>query len=384
MNLLLLLSVLFSGLGLAANDPRPAHSKAITDALQPFVDRHELAGAVVLVADRDRVLSLDAVGYADLRNQRKMEPMDVFWIASQSKPITATALMMLVDEGKVKLDDPVEKYLPEFRGQWLKVEQDADHILLRRPRHPITVREVLSHTSGLPFKSAVEEPTLDLSPLRDAVHGYALTPLQFEPGTKYQYSNAGINTTGRIIEVVSGMPYQDFLQKRLFDPLGMRGTTFWPGREVVSRVAKSYKPNKDGTGLEETTITQLHYPLGNYPHRYPVPAGGLFSTAPDVGRFCRMVLNGGTFEGKRYLSEAAVKEMTSKQTGDLKENYGLGWSTGAAFGHGGAYATNMTIDPKRGLVLVFMVQHAGFPGDGNLSLPAFHRAAREQFGGPGK
>jgi CubicO group peptidase (beta-lactamase class C family) len=116
-----------------------------------------------------------------------------------------------------------------------------------------------------------------------------------------------------------------------------------------------------------------------------MPAGGLFSTAGEVGRFCQMILNGGVYQGKRYLSENAVAQMTNKQTGDaLKVNYGLGWATGTTFGHGGAYATNMTIDPKRGLITVWMVQHAGFPGDGGKSREAFQKAAEEQFGNPRK
>jgi CubicO group peptidase (beta-lactamase class C family) len=208
-----------------------------------------------------------------------------------------------------------------------------------------------------------------------------MTPLQSEPGSKFSYSNAGINTAGRIIEVVSGKPYEEFLEKRLFGPLGMKDTTFWPSKEQLGRLAKSYKPNPANTGLEEIPIGQLKYPL-NDRKRQPMPAGGLFSTARDVGRFCQMVLNGGTFEGKRYLSKDAVKQMTSKQTGDaVKVGYGLGWSTGGdTFGHGGAHATNMTIDTKRGLIMVFMVQHAGFPGDGGKSQGAFQQAAEKQFG----
>ena len=147
---------------LASADPHVAGS------LQPFVDRSRLAGAVVLVADRDKVLALEPVGFADIAARTPMRPDTLFWIASQSKPITATALMMLVDEGKVRLDDPVEKYLPEFKDQWLAVEQDKDHILLKKPKHPITVRHILSHTSGMPFKSALEQPTLDRLPLRVA------------------------------------------------------------------------------------------------------------------------------------------------------------------------------------------------------------------------
>jgi CubicO group peptidase (beta-lactamase class C family) len=384
------LAVLFAALPVAllpasAADSPTAASKRIAAALQPFVDRHALAGAVTLVADKDKVLSLQAVGFADVAAGKPLRPDALFWIASQSKPITATALMMLVDEGKVRLEDPVEHYLPEFKGQWLVAERGRDHLLLKRPKHPITVREILSHTSGLPFKSALEQPTLDLLPLRVAVRSYAMTPLQFEPGTSYQYANAGINTAGRILEFVSGMPYEEFLQQRLFGPLGMKDTTFWPDGEQLTRLAKSYKPNADKTGLEETTITQLKYPLSDR-SRQPMPAGGLFSTARDVGRFCQMILNGGTFGGKRYLSEAAVKQMTSKQTGPgIKQGYGLGWATGGAtFGHGGAYATNMTIDSKRGVITVFMVQHAGFPGDGGKSQAAFRKAAEESVESSGR
>lgn len=269
----------------------------VAAALQPFVDEHTLAGAVTLVASKDKVLSLEAVGFSDVAGKVPMKADDSFWIASMSKPMTASALMMLVDEGKVNVEDPVEKYLPEFRGQMLAAEQDGEHVLLKKPSHPIKVREVLSHTSGLPFMSRPEQQTgrIDTMPLREAAMSYALTPLVFEPGTKYQYSNAGINTAGRIIEVVSGMPYEQFMQKRLFDPLGMKDTSFFLNEQQLKRLARSYKPDKDRTGLEETPVTQLSYPLTR-PDRYPSPAGGLFSTAADVGRFGQMILNGGEFE----------------------------------------------------------------------------------------
>lgn len=289
--------------------------------------------------------------------------------------------MILVDEGKVALDDPVHKYLPEFKDLWLAAERDDQHVLLRRPGHAPTVREILSHTSGLPFAIPLEQPTLDGLPLAVAARGYAMTPLNSEPGSRYQYSNAGINTAGRIIEVVSGMPYETFLDERLLKPLGMKDTTFWPNAEQVARLARSYRPDASRTRLEETTITQLHYPLDDRA-RTPMPAGGLFSTASDLSRFCRMILNGGTLDGKRYVSEAAVREMTMKQTGpEIPDGYGLGWSvSGATFGHGGAYATGMTIDRESGLITIFLVQHAGFPGDGGTSQEAFRKAARERFG----
>jgi len=288
--------------------------------------------------------------------------------------------MMLVDEGKVNVDDPVEKYLPEFKGQWLKGVEVAGHMLLKMPVHPITVKNVLSHTSGLPFSSPLEQPTLDLLPLAARVRSYAMLPLEFEPDTKYEYSNAGINTAGRIIEVVSGMPYEQFMDQRLFKPLGMKDTTFWPTSKQVQRLAKSYKANAAKTSLEETTITQLGYPLTDRT-REPMPAGGLFSTASDVARFCQMILNGGTLDGRRYLSEAAVKQMTSKQTpSGVKEKYGFGWSTGdGEFGHGGAYATNMTVDKQHGLIFIWMVQHASLPGDGAKSQDAFMQAAKAAF-----
>ena len=376
----------------SASRPLAAAEPSMAGVLQPFVDSHTLAGAVTVVASKDKVLSLEAVGYADVAAKTPMRTDHLFWIASMSKPMTATALAMLVDEGKVNLDDPVEKCLPEFRGQMVAVEQDKDHVLLKPPAHPITVREILAHTSGLPFMSRVES-RIDTFTLREAVISYALTPLLFQPGSKHVYSNAGINTAGRIIEVVSGMPYEEFMEKRLFGPLGMKDTTFWPSAEQVRRLAKSYKPNADKTGLEETAIGYLTYPLSDR-KRGPSPGGGVFSTATDVATFCRMILAGGSYEGRRYVSEASVRQMTSTQTGNLlsggkgEGGYGLGWSTSrkaesatgtvspGPFGHGGAFATNMWVDPQQKLITVFMVQHAGYPGaDGGKILPAFMKAA---------
>jgi CubicO group peptidase (beta-lactamase class C family) len=356
-----------------------ALSTAIVGALKPFVAAGSLAGAVTLVADKDHVLSLDCVGFADIGAKKPMQPDTLFWIASQTKPITATALMMLVDEGKLTLDDPVADYLPEFAGQWVIAEQDNDHLLLRKPTPPITVRHILCHTSGMSFASAVEQPTLDQLPIRTAVRSYAIAPLLSEPGTVYRYSNAGTNTAGCLIEVLTGESYVTFLQNRLLDPLGMTDTTFWPNEEQVARLAKAYRPNADNNGLEETTISQMTYPLTD-PRRQPFPAGGLFSTAHDVARFCQMILNGGTLDGRHYLSEVAIREMSRKQTGDLPESYGLGWGVGndGSFGHGGALSTNMNISPETGRVTVFLVQHAGFPPGGNDCYGAFQKAVRER------
>ena len=380
-------------IGLALN--AGAAEPKISDCLQPFVDRGVLAGAVALVASPDQVLSVDAVGYSDVGSKVPLKADAMFWIASMNKPITSTALMMLVDEGKVKLDDPASKYLPEFRGQLRVAERDGDLVVLKKPTRPVTVRNLLSHTSGLVGRSPLEG-RLDSLSLREGVITYGLSPLQFDPGSQWQYCNPGLNTAGRIIEVVSGIPYEKYLQERLLDPLGMKDTTFWPTDGQLARLAKSYKPGPGKVGLQEVEIEQLTYPLTDR-KRHPYPAGGLFSTADDVGTFCRMILNGGQLDGKRYLSEASVREMTSTQTGNLNNGgrgeggYGLGWTTSnksegpdgpvipGPCGHGGAYATNMSIDPKKKLITVFMVQHAGFPGDGDRALGAFKKVAAEAF-----
>jgi CubicO group peptidase (beta-lactamase class C family) len=374
----------------------PAQGGAVTnkvaESLQPYVTNHVLAGAVVLWADKDRLKGLEAVGYADIAKAIPMKTDALFWIASMSKPMTATALMMLVDEGKVRLGNPVEKYLPEFHGQWLAVEQDSEHQVLRQPSRPVTVEDVLSHMSGLPFMSRVEHK-IDGFPLNEAAMSYALTSLKSEPGSKYDYSNAGINTAGRIIEIASGLPYEEFMERRLFRPLGMKDTTFRPTESQLKRLAKSYKPNATKDGLEEISIEQLTYPL-NSRSRFPSPAGGYFSTAQDLSLFCRMILNGGVYREKRYLSEMAIKEMTTVHTGDLLgkngDGYGLGWSVSnrprngtnlqntGTFGHGGAYSTHMRIDMQHQLITVYLVQHAGYPGDtGGTILPAFRKAALE-------
>lgn len=357
----------------------PATSSSV---LKPFVDKHELAGAVALVADKNKVLSVESVGFADIAAGKVMKQDNIFWIASQTKPMTAVAVMMLVDDGKISLDDPIEKYLPEFRGQMVVAEKDNERIVLRKPKHPITVRETLNHTSGLPFKSAIEEPTLDGLSLSSAVGSYAMTPLLSEPGTVYRYSNAGINTAARLIEVVGKVKYEDFMQQKLFDPLGMKDTTFWPNEAQSLRVAKSYRPDASKTNLTEFPISQLIYPLTDRGHRFPMPAGGLFSTAIDTSLFCRMLLNNGELDGKRYLSENAIRELSKRQTPPaIKESYGLGFSVSPdSYGHGGAHATNMEIRSGKGLVLVWMVQHGGFPGDGGKAQGAFKNWALDKFG----
>jgi len=363
-----------TSIGAADRDP--------TRALAPYVEEGALAGAVTLVASREGVLSHGAVGWSNIERRIAMRPDSFFWIASMTKPMTAVAVMMLVDEGKLNLDDPVEKHLGDFTGMRVVAESSEERTVLVPAARPITLRDCLCHVSGLPFLARPERGKIDVLWPREAAIAYAMSPLLFQPGTKYEYSNVGINTAARILEVVSGAQYHEFMQGRLLDPLGMTDTTFWPTSEQLGRLATAYQPAEDGSGLVERTGEFFTYPLGDH-SRAPCPAGGYFSSAADVGRFCRMVLRGGELDGVRYLSEAAVGEMTRKQTGDLETSYGLGWAVdpaGRGFGHGGAAATDMWVHTRTGLAMVYLVQHAGYAcEDGEKILPTF-RAAAAAFG----
>jgi CubicO group peptidase (beta-lactamase class C family) len=354
-------------------------SALIRETLQPFIDHQVVSGAVALVATKDRILSLDAIGWADLATQKPMTPDSLFWIASMTKPMTATALMMLVDAGQVRIEDSVEKYLPEFKGQMVIAEKDDDHVLLKKPQHPITVREVLSHTSGLPFSFPIEGPPFDRMPLADRVRVYAMAPLQSEPGAKYCYSNAGTNTAARILEVVSGTPYPVFMDRNLLGPLRMSETTFWPSKEQLKRFAAIYRSNHEKTGLELFPLSQSTPPYDN-PARQPLPAGGLFSTAADCAKFCQMLLNGGVAEGRRYVSDAAIAEMKHQQNGDgIPNEYGLCFQLGGTYGHDGAYKTRMAVDPRLGLITVLLVHRANDwdNDEGRALVPAFQSAAEK-------
>jgi CubicO group peptidase (beta-lactamase class C family) len=242
----------------AAPEPQTSTSTSglLAQTLQPFVDNHLAAGFVAIVADKNKVLDLEAVGYSSLAKKTPMKSDTLFWIASMSKSMTATAFMMLVDEGKVKVDDPVEKYLPEFKGQMVVDELDPKHVA-QPADHPITIKEILSHTSGLTRPDSLTKAqiaALDNNSLEREVADHAAQPLVRQPSSKYEYNNVGIDTAGRIIEVVSGMPYADFMQKRLFDPLGMKDTTFWPTLEQGERLARTAGPNADKTDLVERDI----------------------------------------------------------------------------------------------------------------------------------
>ncbi len=357
----------------------------ISDALRPFVDKRQLPGAVVLVADRDKTIAIETVGFADIEENKPMRKNTVFWIASMTKSVTAAAFMLLVDEGKVKLDDPVSKYIPEFADVWVKAEKDATHVLLRRPTRAILIKDLLTHTSGLTGMVPEESNTkpLTILPLSVAVQAYAANPLESDPGTKWAYSNAGLNTIGRIIEIVSGQPYADFMQKRLLDPLEMKDTTFSPSARILARLAKAY-----GTNAQLTDLKRMDNPFDSLPSvpgpRNPLPSGGLYSTASDIGRFCQMLLNKGAFHGKRILSEKAVHQMTTEQYSiynGIGNGLGLFTNPDLSFGHNGAFGTVMSIYPTKGKIFVLLMQHATFQQFGPSAIyDEAYRAAREAYG----
>ena len=357
----------------------------VSHAMQECISKQEVAGVVTLIATRDKVLDLQAAGFADNATKAPMRTDAICWIASMTKPVTATAVLMLQEEGKLSVDDPVAKYLPELGD--LKTADGKSAKL--------TLRHLLTHTSGMPEVTGEQYKTAHS--LADVIPFYVGKPLQFEPGSKWQYCQSGINSLGRIVEIVSGQSFPAFLQKRLFDPLGMKDTTFYLSSEQLPRLAKTYR--RANETLEEVPIGFLngHQPTDH--DRYPAPNGGLFSTAPDYAKFCRMILNQGTLDGRRYLKPESVKLMTSIQTGDLKTGFtdgngwGLGWCvvrqpqgitamlSAGSFGHGGAYGTQAWIDPVKQVIYVLMVQRSNFPNsDASEVRRAFQTAAAHALG----
>jgi CubicO group peptidase (beta-lactamase class C family) len=377
----LLLSVVIAilpALFLPANGAEPASSLAdIRPRMQAFVDRGEIAGAVTVVGRHDAVLNVTVVGSRDLEKHKPMSEDSIFRIASMTKPITAIGIMMLVDEGKLSVKDPVEKYLPEFKGQLLVASRDNDAGIetLKKPARPITVRDLLTHTSGLPgwppgLADVYQKRNRTLA---EGIIAISQRPLDFEPGAKWAYCNTGIDTLGRIIEVVSGQKYEDFLHDRIFFPLGMTDTTFYPTPAQRERVAITY--DRTGDRLVPAANTVLELPASGA--RYPVPAGGLYSTAGDLAKLYQLMLNHGTRGNIRFLSEKVIADMTSVQTGDLKTgfvdgmSFGFGWGvvrepkgvtaalSPGSYGHGGAYGTQVWIDPAKDLFTVLLIQRNG-------------------------
>ena len=366
---------------IAAETASPA-SPEVTAAMQPYLDRYKLAGIVTLIADKTgQVHYRNLLGYADVEAKKPIRADNVFWIASMSKMFAGASIMILSDEGKVSLDDPVTKFIPQL-AKWMVIkEKDPSHLLLEPVTNPVTVRHILSHTSGLAGSSEVQQVTgADSTPLKVRALSSVTGPLQWQPGEKYAYGNQGMNIAARIVEIVSGMPYEEFLQKRFFDPLGMTETTFWPSEAMVARLAGTYGPNKEKTAIVRGDIGYLAKPYGDRLHRFPEAGGGLFSTPHDILRYGMLLANDGELEGHRYLSHVAMDELRKEQTGATHVNYSLGYHLrNGLFGHDGAYGTDLSVDPKTGMILVFMIQCNS--GDQWAARDLFLKTATQVFQG---
>jgi CubicO group peptidase (beta-lactamase class C family) len=351
----------------------------IQPAMAQAVAAKQAAGVVTLVMEKGKVVHHEAAGMADIAAGKKMPKDALFWIASMTKSVNAATIMILVDEGKLSLDEPAAKWLPEL-GQ-MKLADGAV------PEKAITLRMLLSHTAGIAFPP--RKPSDGAISLKSYVATLVRAPLAYQPGSSYEYG-FGPTVAGRILEIASGMKYEDFMRERLLKPLGMKDTMFHPDEAHRARIARTYKMDED---THELTPGYNPFVTSDAAVTHMVePAGGLFSTAADMGRFYAMIANGGELDGVRILSEKAVKDMTTPvMAGGKKQSYAVGWQSNTetqrpcsampvgSFGHGGAFATNGWIDPERQIVTVFMVQNVLVPDSGKPK-DAFQKLVMEAAG----
>ncbi len=336
----------------------------IKPAMEELLKQKRAAGVVTLVVRDGRTVHVEAAGMANLEKKKPMTPDTIFWIASMTKSLTSTAVMILVDEGKLSLDEPASKWLPELA----KVKVANGRALFR----PITLRDLLSHTSGI--ADPERKPTDGNVPIAQYALDLLKAPFQFQPGSEFQYS-FGLTVAGRIVEIASGKSFEQFLGERIIAPLAMKDTTWHPDAAQRERIARTYKLSGDALVPAHNAFLTSEPEI----RREAEPSGGLFSTAADMARFYQMVLNGGELDGKRIVSAKGVAEMTKAHTVAGKTiQYGLGWFNNAAekkttphmsdksFGHGGAFGTHGWVDPEKKMVVVFMVQNVLVPKGGEL------------------
>lgn len=356
----------------------------INQLIQRRIEAGEISGAVTLVARRGRIAHFEAQGLADLDSKKPMTKDALFRIASMSKPVTGVAIMMMVEEGKIRLNDPVSRYIPEFRGMKVAVVQPnrgpapaagaapaAPQFYTVPADREITIRDLLTHTSGLvsgtmstaEAAKAARKPTESLA---DYIPRLGSTPLEFQPGSRWAYSpGAGFDTLGRIVEIVSGQTFDQFLRQRIFGPLEMKDIFFYAADDKAPRMATIYQ-RRDGKLVkqERNQGSQVYFS----------GAGGLISTADDYLPLGQMLVNGGQLNGKRLLSPKTVEMMGSPYALDTLPGRQKGESFGlsvrvvndhvarvsplsdGSFGWSGAFGTHFWVDPKEKLVAVLMVQ----------------------------
>ena len=366
----------------------------IHDTVQRYLDAGQLAGAVTLVARRGRVAHFEAHGVMDLDAKTPMRKDAIFRIASMSKPVTGVAIAMLIEEGKVRLTDPVSRFIPSFKDTQVAVIKPGyvapavpagqpapipDYYSVPATRE-ITVKDLLTHTSGLESGSLGNRLGGRIAPrdvtktLADQVPNLAKVPLDFQPGSQWTYSLlAGMDTLSRIVEIAAGQTYEQFLKQRLFEPLGMKDTGFFVPADKVSRIAGLY--NRTPKGIEKADT-----PAWLATKTFFSGGGGLWSTAEDYAQFAQMLVNGGELNGTRILGPRTIEYMATNQVGTLytgagarAEGLGFGLSmevvldnvranrrtSNGSFGWDGAFGTHFWVDSKEKLIGVLMVQTPG-------------------------
>jgi CubicO group peptidase (beta-lactamase class C family) len=353
----------------------------VEELLNRKIAEKRIPGAVVFVARRGQVVLHKAYGMNDIEASKAQKTDDIFRIMSMSKAITSTAVMMLYEEGRFNLDDPISKFIPEFKNpKILKYINPKDSSYYAEPaKKEITIRHLLTHTAGIPYESLVHSKNkipffFSVKPekLSDVIPRLAALPKLHEPGEAYTY---GLNTDilGYFIEVVSGMPFDQFLQKRIFEPMGMTDAGFYQPDSKKDRLTKVYEEVGKDPGITPRVKNEwTEYPISGA-KTYFSGGAGLSMTAENYARFCQMMLNGGTFGGKRLLSRKTVELMTINQIGDLSvwdrnNKFGLGFEIYTDKGHaklpsslgayewGGMYYTHYHIDPSEQLVMVVLFQ----------------------------
>lgn len=360
----------------------------ISKAVQQSIDDKRITGAVTLVARHGHVVWFKAQGLSDREAGKPMRADSIFRICSMSKPITSTAVMMLYEEGKFLLEDPISKYLPEFKDPKVLVKPATGQSYTIPATREITIRDLLRHTSGLTYnwnedlgplyeKANVAAGLLPYDgTIGDSVKRLAPLPLLFNPGERFEYS-LSVDVLGRLVEVVSGKPLDEFFRTRIFEPLGMKDTSFFPPESKLDRLTTAYT-YYDGKGLNRFPDTPITEGSFSYSADYPYKGakklfsggGGLTSTAEDYARFCQMMLNGGKWGSTRLLSRKSVELMTHDQLGKIgpDQGFGLGFGvdgvkaplaelgTPGSFNWGGFFYTGFSVDPKEELLIIFMGQ----------------------------
>lgn len=343
------------------------------DALAPFVETGELPGAIN-VFYKNGIQETACVGYADVAAKRPITMNDVYMQCSQTKGFCGVTIAMLVEEGKLSLDDPVSKYLPEFKELWVLTSNKNGVKTLTKAKNVLTVRMVMNHTGGFPFEICAKQGGIKGggwsggAPLRQTAAIAAACPIMFEPGTKAQYSNTGIDIGAAIVQVITDKPWEEFLKERVLTPLGMTSSWFWPTDEQLKHQVEMYTCVKDKPAKYclQNSMQQRPY---NGPNVFASAGAGLWTTANDQLKFYKMLMNLGVGDnGVRILKEETVKELLAKSTRPKGlGGYSLGLSApeedkeDSWFGHGGAWGTNCMVNWHRKELKLWVVQLTGSP-----------------------